>query len=387
MAKPRPLRNTDFVDQGGFIQSIGPDDLVFFLLSVGDADAQVILLPEWNGLRRAIVVDAGQRGKVPELLDALAAEGLLDLTPFDSGNNDYPIALVVATHPHDDHISGLAELFDRYRGLVAEFWEPGYIHTADAYLRMMTAVESHPRMLYTQPTSGMQRWIGHTGLTVLSPSINLRNRYDTYGVDINDSSISIRVEHPAAHVQQSDGQRNYQPNKNAATIVLGADAQTLSWSFALSDFPVLQPSLSETAKQLNAANGDWNLLSGSVLKISHHASKHGVNLELVERINPQLTLVSCSANNRGRHGFPHDVAQDLIREALQPIAGGKGRNQRHSDAQLGLLYTGDTIDNGQLGGSIAVVMRGTKRTTWRFFDHTSSPVDFGKGRRWNQPGT
>jgi beta-lactamase superfamily II metal-dependent hydrolase len=387
MTKPTPLKDAEFVDEGGFLDSLTPADLVYFLLSVGDADAQVVLLPDWSGNRRVLVIDAGQRGKVPDLLEALKVAGLIDLTPFDQGNDSFPIALVVATHPHDDHIGGLAQLFDQYRGLIAEFWEPGYIHTADAYLRMMTAVELHPRMLYAQPTSGMQRWIGQTGLTVLSPSINLRNRYDTYGVDINDSSISIRIEHPAARVQQSDGQRNYQPNKSAATLVLGADAQTLSWSFALTDFPVLQPSLSETAKRLDAARGDWNLLSGSVLKISHHASKHGVNLELVERIQPKLTLVSCSSNNRGRHGFPHDVAQDVIREALQPIAGGSGRKQRHSDAQLGLLYTGDTLDTGGLAGSIAVVMRGTRRHTWRFFDDTSEPVTFANGRRWNQPAT
>jgi beta-lactamase superfamily II metal-dependent hydrolase len=39
-----------------------------------------------------------------------------------------------------------------------------------------------------------------------------------------------------------------------------------------------------------------------VLKVSHHASKHGVNLELVERIKPALTLVS-SVAAAGRTAF------------------------------------------------------------------------------------
>jgi hypothetical protein len=381
MAIPEPLVKNRFV-AGKFLDTIEPEDLVYFLLNIGDADAQVVLLPEWQGERRLVIVDAGVKKKVPALLDALAAAGLVDLTPTVPGENRFPIALFVATHPHDDHIAGAAEVLDRYPDLIAELWEPGFIHTAACYTRLMTAVEKHTKMIYTQPTSGMQRWLGHTGITVLAPSINLRNRYDTYGVDINDSSIVLRIEHPSARVTQTNGQRNYQPTKNAATLVLGADAQTLSWSYTLTDFPMLQKSSSATAKKLDAAKGDWNLLKGAVLKVSHHASKHGINLELVERVQPKLTLTSCAPSGTGTHGFPHTVAQDIIREALQPIAGSKEVIERKSDAALGVFYTGDTLKNKGPVGSMAVVMRGNKRTLWRFFDAPSDEVDLTAGMRW-----
>ena len=46
------------VDLGGFLASIKPHHLVFFLLNVGDGDQQVLLLPEDpTGGRRLIVVD------------------------------------------------------------------------------------------------------------------------------------------------------------------------------------------------------------------------------------------------------------------------------------------------------------------------------------------
>jgi hypothetical protein len=231
MPAPAPLDPADFAADD-FVGSIEPADLVYFCCNVGDADAQVLLLPaDHSGTRRAIVIDAGATGKVPELLRTVAGVNLL---PLDDSQTAYPIALVVATHPHYDHTAGLGELFDQFGPSIAEFWEPGFFHTASSYHRMMQAVEAQPHIIYTQPTSGLQRWFGAVGVTVLSPSIQLRNRFDTYGVDINDASISIRIEYPGSRlVANPDGQRNYRPNLRAARLILGADAQTLSWSLRI----------------------------------------------------------------------------------------------------------------------------------------------------------
>ncbi|HTH07489.1 MAG TPA: MBL fold metallo-hydrolase [Ilumatobacteraceae bacterium] len=384
MAKVDALA-TSRLKPGNFVASLDKDDLVYFLLNVGDADAQVVLLPEWNNQRRVIIVDAGVEKKVPALLDALVAAQLLKTGPAEATGKSFPIALLVATHPHDDHIRGLAQILDDYPDQIAEFWESGYFHTAPSYHHMMAAVEKHTMLLHTQPTSGMQRWIGHTGITVLSPSIHLRNRYDTYGVDINDSSISLKIEHPSSRVLQTQGSRNYQSNQKAATLILGGDAQTLSWSFALTDFPVLQPSATEIAKFLQAAKGDWNLLNAAVLKVSHHASKRGVNLELVERISPSLTLVSCDGMTRGKYGFPHDVAQEVLREAIEPRAGARTQKARTPDSDLNLFYTGQGVTGASAApaGSIAVVMKGLDQTVWRFRDKRGEKVDLSKACKWD----
>jgi hypothetical protein len=233
--------------------------------------------------------------------------------------------------------------------------------------------------VYTQPTSGMQRWFGQVGITVMSPSIQLRNRYDTYGVDINDSSISLRVEYPASRVViEPNGQRNYAPNVNAARLVLGADAQTLSWSYVFADFPFLKASDSAIAKAIGSGSGDWNLLRADLLKVAHHGSKHGVSLELVERVAPWCTIVS-STGGGGQYGFPHQVTQDVIREALEPTTSGQHRS---TDAELGLFYTADSITDGTIGGSVGVILRGRRRQVWRFGDAATDPVDLTAGRRW-----
>ena len=66
-----------FVDAGEFVADVDDLDLVYFLLNVGDADCQVILLPtEDEGgtpIRRALIVDVGKTKKLPALIEALRA--------------------------------------------------------------------------------------------------------------------------------------------------------------------------------------------------------------------------------------------------------------------------------------------------------------------------
>lgn len=164
--------------------------------NVGDGDAQVILLPTTTPgtQRQVLVVDAARTGKIPRLLGALEAAKLVNLQP---GPED-PIALVVASHPHQDHIGGMVELLEDFGELVAEFWDPGYFHAIPAYFRMMAALEAHPNIVYAQPTSGLRRWIGEVAVSVLAPSVQLRNRYDSYGTEMNDASISLRLEFPTS---------------------------------------------------------------------------------------------------------------------------------------------------------------------------------------------
>ena len=57
-------------------------------------------------------------------------------------------------------------------------------------------------------------------------------------------------------------------------------------------------SLGLLADSLNVVD----LLKADVLKVSHHGSKHGVNLELVERIAPKVTLIS-SVGGGGQFNF------------------------------------------------------------------------------------
>lgn len=386
MSELARLPTQRFEGPADLVEAIQPEDLVYFCCNVGDADAQLLLLPGRppDQRRRAVVVDAGVGGKVDRLLEVCAQRGLLPTDPDTGELAPDAIALVVATHPHSDHIGGIPRLLRRFGRSVAEFWDSGYWHPIGAFHATMTEIEKLPHLVYAQPTAGTRRWIHQTRITVLAPAIALRNRYDSYGVEINNASLTLRFDYPSARVLQRDGSRRLIGRENTLSLILGGDAQTDSWAHVVTDFAQLYSSGNEAARAIRAAGG-VDHLRADVLKVSHHASKHGVNLELVSRIAPKLTLVSCG-DNSPQHHFPHQVAQDLIREALEPT-GGVGE-PRKTDAELGIFYTADRDDSSpeQPLGTIALRLRPRIRELWRLGDGPSdTDVDLSNARRWTGP--
>lgn len=382
----------DLLVDGDFVAACheDPQSLVYVVLNVGDGDTQLLLLPaDADGQRRAVVVDVATTGKLPALLADLEDVGLL-APPGRDGPARLP--LVVATHPHDDHIGGLTELLELHGDDVGELWEPGYVHPSDVYIETMVALEAlRGSVRHLQPTSGLTCYLDQVKLTVLAPGIGLRNRFDTYGTQINDASLALKVEFPATRIvrrpdeaEPQHANRVYVRNDPWA-LLLGADAQTTAWAQTTVDFPEIVGERNPVlARELRLGAGR-DPLRAHVFKLPHHASKHGLNLELVTRVDPQLSLVSCRA--RGRYGFPHELALEAVREALAPIASRGGR--RPPDHDLGIHYTcavagsDDPAEAAPLG-SLALVVSPKRRTPlqlWRFGDEPRERVRLQAARR------
>ncbi len=377
VARNVPAVLPDLHEHADFVQGVAAKDVVYFLLNVGDADLQLFLLPARpDGTRRLVVVDVGRSGKLPALLDALRATPLLPRIPDDGSL--FP--LVVGTHPHDDHISGMPQFLRTWGRWVREYWEPGYWHTSAAYQQTMQLLEdADPHIQHTQPTSGTTRFIGRMKLVVLAPAVGLRRRFDTYGVDLNDASISLRVDFPASQVEQRDEERRYVGvRQKTRSFLLGADSLLASWAQVLVDFPELHPANAPAARAIGEAVGP-DALRAEIFKVPHHASKHGLNLGLVEAVSPKLSLVS-SVGGGGKYNFPHLVSLEALREGVErtTLKGGE-----HSpDWELGIHYTAARDAAGPLG-SVAVVVSptGRKRDVWRFRDAPGEPIDLSKACR------
>ncbi|MGH3666239.1 MAG: ComEC/Rec2 family competence protein [Egibacteraceae bacterium] len=369
----------------GFVAACqaAPDHVVYFLLNVGDGDTQLILLPaDAAGARRGVIVDVATTRKLPALLEAL--ERVAVLPPPDTARV-FPV--VVATHPHADHIGGIAELLRRRGHQIDELWDPGYYHPSGVFNETMVALEEQPFIQRTQPTSGMVRHLGGARLTVIAPGVGLRSRFDSYGVHINDASIALRLDYPAARVAEVDSgegrERVYVRDPDPGALLLGADAQTTSWAQATVDFPQLHGERNpELTRELRLGMGA-DPLRAQVFKVPHHASVRGLNLELVERIRPRLVLVSCSGG--GRYRFPHHLAVESVREALQPtvVTG----DDRPPDHRLGLHYTCARLVEvdgaAQPLGSIALLLPPGRRRQlqlWRFGDAPDELLDLERGR-------
>jgi hypothetical protein len=154
-------------------------------------------------------------------------------------------------------------------------------------------------------------------------------------------------------------------------LLLGGDAQFTSWSQATVDFPdLVQEQNATLAKELRAAQGR-DYLAADLIKISHHASKHGVNIELLERVGAPVALVSSVAGG-GKYGFPHMLAMEAAREARQPTT--TSGSARKSDQELGIHVTGSKLDTGKPAGSIAVVVSRVSGRALRIFRLGDSPT-------------
>jgi hypothetical protein len=383
---PRPIPSERF-EPADFVAACKdqPDSLIYFLLNVGDGDTQLLLLPEdpdpdeETSNRRGVVVDVAINDKLPALIEELAGQGL-----FPEGSND-EIPLVVGTHPHDDHIGGMPQFLEWFGDHIIEYWDSGYYHPTPAYLETMVQLESERMkrsVLLTQPTSGMTRYLGTLKITAIAPGVGLRTRFDTYGVNINDASIALKIEFPASRIIQKGEDRLYRRPTSPWSLLLGADAQTSSWAQVSTDFPhvLAEGELRATLKDRMGADP----LRAQIFKIPHHASKHGVNVELMERVDPDLCLIS-SVGGAGRYNFPHELALESIREGMEPTTSGQ---ERSLDEDLTVLYTSDrrgTRSKIPLG-SIAVIIpprKGAGHSVWRFEDEPGDRIDLTKALRFD----
>ena len=414
---------------GALVQAVldEPEALVYFLLNVGDGDTQLLLLPPDSNdhVRRLVVVDVATTRKLPALIDSLHEVQV----PTDTGSQPLiqqpgspgQIRLVVATHPHFDHIGGMSELFDTYNALhpghslgsaettdadptapdevnrstpyassacIDQFWEPGYFFPSASFHRLMAHLETSPWIRRFQPTSGTSTFLDSVKVTVMGPGVGLRTRFDTYGVEVNNSSLTLMFEYPAYRLytepdtDAGDRLNRRSVRKQSRRLLLGGDAQFVSWAQTTIDFPDLHNEQNPVlAKELQAARGR-DYLACDLFKMSHHASKHGINLELMERVNAKYVLVS-STGGGGRYGFPHALAMDAAREARQATTTSSAA--RLTDHELGIHVTGAVLDDQGMTplGSMAVLVSPQPNVGMRIFrlmDDRQDLIDLAAAR-------
>jgi len=361
--------------RGAFLDAVDADAgaLLYFLLNVGDGDTQLLVLPpnSNDAKRRVVIVDVATRSKLPALLDALAAAGVLSEPPGSPGQ----VQLLVASHPHADHIGGLDDLLARYNGpsgCIDQFWEPGFAFPNPSFYNLMRRLDTSPWIRRLQPTSGTTLYLDSVKVTVLGPGVGLRTRFDTYGVGVNDASITLMIDYPATSIvaepdpAHPDRVNRRQASQRSRRLLLGGDAQFTSWAQATIDFPDLaQEFNADLARELRAARGR-DYLAADILKVSHHASKHGVTLELLERVGATYSLVSAVAGG-GKYNFPHALAMDAAREAR--LATTSSGAAYPSDHDLGLHVTGSVLAGTPARplGSIGVLLPARASSPVRLF--------------------
>lgn len=328
-------------------EPIQPDDLLFHVLNVGNGDAIVVELPAGpDGKRRLGIVDCANSAKVLNYVGTLS-----DRRPFSD------VAFICATHPHGDHINGIAPLLRKPLTSPQWFWDSGFRHRSTTYLRILEAVRDRGVNMI-RVSSGMEWYLGSVRVTVLAPSVALRNRYATFGVDMNNASVVLRFEYctdNAVTVQSRRYAGTADPTlaeDGSPVAILAGDAEFDSWACITEEYPHLE----KTDENEPLVKKMVNLLKCDFLKVAHHGSMHSAPLEAYERMKPGLAVISNRQKPSGttpdgetRYLFPHRITEAALAEVESRVVttdgtGGTvvvalrpGRKLRH--AQLG-----DAID-------------------------------------------
>lgn len=167
---------------------------------------------------------------------------------------DRTIELVVLTHPHDDHITGLVEVLNDYK--VEQVLSPGLdcdIAICDEWFNLIEEKDIN----YIIACAGQQIEFDGVVIQVLNPQETLFKDTET---DIDNNGVVLHV------------------SMGGISFLLTAD---LMWQ---GEFELLKQRL---------------IPESTVLKVGHHGSATSTSTEFLTVVNPQLAVISADPEEYG----------------------------------------------------------------------------------------
>jgi len=200
----------------------------------------------------SILVDGGDSAAGPAVNEYLLSLGVNSLD------------LVVASHPHADHIGGLIPVLQTFPA--EEVIDPGAVHTTVTFERYLNTIDEQ-EIPFTVGRSGMKRrFEDGLVLRILHPA-------DIEGWDLNNASLVTSITY------------------DEVTLLLTGDVEA-------------------PAEQEMILRGEE--LQSQVLKIPHHGSSSSTTDVFLEAVSPQAAVIMCGEENP--YGHPH-------REVLERLYG------------------------------------------------------------------
>lgn len=203
-------------------------------VDVGQADAAYLQLPDHND----ILIDGGNANDGPTIVRYLQAQGVDD------------VELIIASHPDEDHIGGLADVFNAFR--VEKVIDNGIAKKTSTYTTYWEKVD-------------------------LEDCDYEVNNYQT-------------ISWGGADLQILTG---YRPNleEDNASVIARLDTGNIEFLFT--------GDAGFTAEGL--LQGD---ISAEILKVAHHGSYTSTGVSFLSRVAPKVAVISVGAGNTYGHPYP-----------------------------------------------------------------------------------
>lgn len=274
-------------------------------IDVGQGDSILITSPE----NKSVLIDAGEgEGKNGAVCDYLQSKGINEL--------EY----VVATHPHSDHINAMDEVLDSCA--VKHFYMPNKEHTTRDFENMLDALENSQADVNVAKAGVTFNLGNNVQFEMVAP---LRDSYE----DMNNYSAVVKMTY------------------GDTGFLFTGDAEELS------EQDILE----------SGANVDVD-----VLKCGHHGSSSSTSDAFLDRVSPEIAVVSCGKNND--YGHPHwETIANLSEKNIQLLrtdemgtiileSDGKSVSVKGSE-KLGVSEkTGDSRTNNNTGAAINSQLNG-----------------------------
>lgn len=271
--------------------------LEVFIPNTGQGDCTLVKFP--NG--KYMLIDFNKTDVDVDILELLRAK-IPKKKHEDIDLTCRRINYFVNTHPHDDHLKGIASLNDD-EFYIDEIWESGhrlYVpekQKADYqnyydFLDLVNKLKKRNSVKILK-AGRAPIYIGTTAVYTFSPSSYLANSNSRE--DIHKQCAVIKLEY------------------KEKSILFAGDTNRESWEDRI------VPNYSDDKKENGKSFS--NLLSASVLHASHHGSKYFFVSQTddddrykkaMDKINPSFTVISVGQGNK--HGHPHVIATNIYKD-------------------------------------------------------------------------
>ncbi|MBP3335416.1 MAG: MBL fold metallo-hydrolase [Ruminiclostridium sp.] len=242
----------------------GGKEMKVHFLDVGQGDSIFIELPD----DKTMLIDASEKEYADRITTYIYSCGYSSL--------DY----VVATHPHSDHIGGMADVIGSF--IVGNVILSPATHTTKTYTNMLTAIDQ----------SGAKVTLGIAGKEIFSDgdlsAVAIAPVTEDYS-DLNNSSVMVMLTY---------GDKKF---------LFTGDAE-------------------EEEERTVTAD-----VKCDVLKVGHHGSSTSTSSAFLAAASPEYAVISCGMGNS--YGHPHTETIDKLKKA--------GINIYRTDLQGDIIMTCD----------------------------------------------
>jgi beta-lactamase superfamily II metal-dependent hydrolase len=223
--------------------------LSVYFLDVGQGDSSLIIFGN-----KTILIDAGEMDMGDRVVSDIRELGV---TRID---------LLVATHPHSDHIGGMQNVLDNFP--VGQVLDSGLPHGSILYERFLETIDKK-NIPYKVAEQGDEIDLDPAlRIVVLSPPEK------RFGDDLNTNALVLRISYGTINI--------------LFTGDAGSEAET---------------ALVQSGYALDA----------QILKAGHHGSMHSGSPAFIARVHPETAVISVGLDNP--YGHPHKQAVDTLNGA------------------------------------------------------------------------